>query len=121
MFSPISPVVLCSRRKKDYIDLTGDNTLKRKFNLENPAKFWILLNDKYPTLKKKALQMVIPFATSYLCKVGFSALVVITTKYRSRMNVEREMRITVSKLLRLMNFAKISKPAHHINIFVGIT
>ena len=46
-----------TEQEKDYLDLTCDNSLKRKFNLVNPTNFWISLNDKYPALTKKALRM----------------------------------------------------------------
>ena len=85
------------------------------FNLVNPTKFWISLNDKYPALTKKVLRMFILFATSYLCEAGLSAMAVIKSKYRSRINVEREMRGAVSKIFQdSKNVAKTSKPTHHI-------
>ena len=34
------------QEKEDYLDLTYDNSLKRKFNLVNPTNFWISLNDE---------------------------------------------------------------------------
>ena len=74
-----------------YIDLTCDNSQKRKFNSENPTKFWISLNDEYPALTKKTLRMIIPFATSCLCEAGFSAVAAIKTQYQTRINVERDI------------------------------
>ena len=82
-FAHPTPSSFTEQKKEDYLDLTCDNFLKRKFNLVNLTNFWISLNDEYPALTKKALQMVIPFATSYLCEAGFSAMAVIKSKYRS--------------------------------------
>ena len=50
---------------------------KNKFNTGNPTNFWISLNDEYPALMKKSLRIVIPFAASYVCKVGFTAVGVL--------------------------------------------
>lgn len=62
-------------------------------------KFWISIKDEYSLLSDKAQQILIPFSTSYLCKAGFSAVAVIKSKYRSKINVEKEMRVVVSILI----------------------
>ena len=86
--------------------------MKRKFNSGNPTKFWISLNGVYPALTEKTLRMIIPFATSYLCEAGFSATAVIKTKYRTRINVERDIRVAVSKILLRFDELCKNKQAH---------
>ena len=54
-FDQPCPSCFTEQEKEDYIDLTCDNSLKRKFNSGNPTKFWISLNNEYLTLTKKAL------------------------------------------------------------------
>jgi hypothetical protein len=54
---------------------------------------------EYPEISCKALLVLIPFATSYTCEAGFSAVAVIKSKYRSKINVEKEMCVAVSKML----------------------
>ena len=111
-FDQPCPSSFSEQEKEDYIDPTCDNSLKRKFNSGNPTKFWISLNGEYPALTEKTLRMIIPFATSYLCEAGFSAMAVIKTKYRTRINVERDIRVAVSKiLLRFEELCK-NKQAH---------
>ena len=39
-----------------------------------------------------------PFATSYLCEVGFSAVAVIKSKYRNKIDIELEMRVEISNI-----------------------
>ena len=39
-----------------------------------------------------------PFATSYLCKAGFSAVAVIKSKYRHKIDIELEMPIAISNI-----------------------
>ena len=98
--------------KEDYIDLTCNSFLKRTFNSVNLTHFWISVNDEYPALTKKALRVLVPFATSYLFEAGFSAMAVIKTKYRSRIDVEREMRVAVSKILPRFHDLCKNKQAH---------
>jgi len=50
------------------------------FNSKNVAEFWCSLTRAYPRLVKRAMVALIPFATSYLCESGFSALLAIKTK-----------------------------------------
>ena len=106
------PSSFTEKEKEDYIDLTCDSSLKRKFNSVNLTNFWISLNDEYPALTKKALRILVPFATSYLCEAGFSAMAVIKTKYRSRIDVEREVRVAVSKILPRFHDLCKNKQAH---------
>jgi len=55
---------------------------------------------------------LIPFATPYLCEAGFLAVAVLKSKYRSKLNVEKEMRVAVTTLIP--NFEKLinEKQAH---------
>ena len=111
-FDQPCPSSFSEQEKENYIDLTCDNSLKRKFNSGNPTKLWILLNGEYPALTEKALPMIIPFATSCLYKASFSAMAVIKTKYRTRINVERDIRVAVSKILPRFDELCKNKQAH---------
>lgn len=82
--------------EESLIELSCDNTLKTKFGSMELCDFWISVREEYPLLNGKALRILIPFATSYLCEAGFSAVAVIKSKYRSKINVEQEIRAVVS-------------------------
>ena len=45
----------------------------------------------YPALSKFVIKQLIPFATTYLCEAGFSAMSVLKTKKRNRLDVEDDM------------------------------
>jgi len=81
-----------------FIELTSDTTLKMLHPRVSLMKFWIQASHKYPELSQKAVKIILPFATSYLCECGFSALVTIKTKYRSRLEVEDELRLSLSSI-----------------------
>ena len=44
------------------------------------------------------IQQLIPFASSWLCKAAFSAISVLKTKHRKRLDVEHDLRLSLSKI-----------------------
>ncbi|XP_067132430.1 protein FAM200A-like [Centruroides vittatus] len=94
-----TPSEFTSLEEESLIDLSCDNTLKLKFGSMELSDFWISVKEEYPLLSGKALRILIPFATSYLCEAGFSAVAVIKSKYRSKINVEQEMRVAISNFI----------------------
>ena len=90
----VVPSMFCRSQKKEFIDLICKNTLKCKMD-QFYTDFWIEACTEYSAISKAALRYLIPFATSYMCKAGFSAVAVIKTKYRSRLDVEREICVAV--------------------------
>ncbi|QQP58432.1 Uncharacterized protein FKW44_003749 [Caligus rogercresseyi] len=59
-----------------------------QFQSKTLAAFWIGVENKYPLLGKRALVILLPLATSYLCEIGFSVVASIKTKYRSKLDIE---------------------------------
>ena len=51
----------------------------------------------FPQLAESALNILVPFATTYLCESGFSTLVSIKTKPRNRLDPEDDMRVAITK------------------------
>lgn len=58
--------------------------------------FWALCLSTYPNIAKKALEIVMPFSTTYLCEIGFSCLLTIKTKYRNRLDPQSDLRLAIS-------------------------
>jgi hypothetical protein len=56
------------------------------------------VGEEHPHLSKKAINILFPFATSYLCETGFSGLAALKTKYRSVLNIESDLRVAISRL-----------------------
>ena len=62
--------------------------------LEN---FWSAGLKTYPKLAEKALAVLLPFSTTYLCEAGFSFLVYLKNKYRNCLEIlENELRVALS-------------------------
>ena len=82
---------------KELIDLRASELLKIEFNAKTLEEFWSFQQQSYQSLGKQAIRSMIPFATTYLCEAGFSALVTMKTKHRNRMDVQHDMRVALSK------------------------
>ncbi|GFT37544.1 zinc finger MYM-type protein 6 [Trichonephila clavipes] len=97
------PYDICSStlqiiEKEQLIDLISDYTLRNQFKTQPCQKLWLSVEKQYPVLCKNAIRLLIQFASTYLCETGFSKLVSIKTKYRSRSNPEDDMRIAISNI-----------------------
>ncbi|XP_060855465.1 zinc finger BED domain-containing protein 5-like [Metopolophium dirhodum] len=96
-----NPIVITLREdsidREQLIDLYSDSVSKSKFVSLSLPEFWIAMKKQYPIVANKAIRTLIPFASSYLCETGFSALAAIKSKYRGKLNTEKEMRIALSK------------------------
>uniref|UniRef100_A0A672LZ59 C2H2-type domain-containing protein n=1 Tax=Sinocyclocheilus grahami TaxID=75366 RepID=A0A672LZ59_SINGR len=55
------------------------------------TKFWCSVEKEYPDVGKWALYELLPFGSTYLCEVTFSAMANIKTKQRNRLNLERSL------------------------------
>lgn len=72
--------------------------MKNLFNQKPQTDFWIGLRSDYPALANRAVKTLMPFATTYLCESGFSALTSMKTKYRHRLRVENDLRLRLSPI-----------------------
>uniref|UniRef100_UPI00358ECE95 protein FAM200C-like n=1 Tax=Myxine glutinosa TaxID=7769 RepID=UPI00358ECE95 len=104
--------------KDDLIELKASGRLKMQFStIASPSEFWASNYEAFPNLAAKALRMTLPFVTTYLCEAGFSALVVMKTKLRARLDIGPDMRVALSKtaprIKRLVE-EKQEHPSHRV-------
>ena len=81
--------------------MSADSTLKVKFEKSDVslAVFWHGLVEEYPNLDEKAIFLLLPFSTSYLCEQAFSAMATIKSKPRNRLlSLEDNMRVALSAI-----------------------
>lgn len=103
---------LTTIEKEKLIELSCDTSLKQKFQSEPLVQFWLNRSEEYNTLSSKALQVLLPFVTSYLCETGFSALAAMKSKYRARLVVEKELRVALSSMTPRFDKLCANKQAH---------
>ena len=60
------------------------------------SKFWCGLVEEFPMLTKHALEVIVPFITTYLFEAGFSSLLTTKTKLRTRLVPKDDMRVALS-------------------------
>ena len=64
--------------------LSFESWKKKHPTLSASIYVWVSMCTVYPALSKFVIKQVIPFATTYLCEAGFSAMSVTKTKKRNR-------------------------------------
>lgn len=94
----MSSMDLTVAEQERLIELSCDKTLKASFRKHTLLDFWIKQYSEYPVLSDKAMRFLLPFVTTYLCEKGFSSLVVIKTKYRSRVHAEPNLRLKLTSI-----------------------
>jgi hypothetical protein len=72
---------LSIREQEQLLEISCDAHLKVvKSHCENVADFWVGFVDESPLLSEKALKLLLPFHSTYLCETAFSTLSVIKNK-----------------------------------------
>jgi hypothetical protein len=79
-------------------EIATSSSVKSEFNQEPLPDFWIGLRTEYPDSANRTVKTLLPFATTYLCESGFSALTSMKTKYRHRLCVENYLRLRLSPI-----------------------
>ena len=89
---------LTAREQDSLVELSCDTALKLIFTQKNLGQFWMHVETEYAALSKKALRFLMPFATTYLCETGFSALVALKTKYRNKLDVQSDLCLKLTSI-----------------------
>ena len=101
--------------QEEFIELITSDAAKNDFSSMSITKFWIKCLQSYPVLSEIVLRLLLPFPTTYLCETGFSSLLVIKSKYRSRLVAEDNLRCALAKTApRISDLArkKQAQPSH---------
>ncbi|GFT26991.1 zinc finger BED domain-containing protein 5 [Trichonephila clavipes] len=93
-----TPEGFSTTEEESFIDFTSSGEIKRQFCNKTLFQFWAEVDDEFSELKTKAFRILLPFSTSYLCETGFSAVAALKTKYRSQLNIEKELRVSISNI-----------------------
>ena len=83
--------------KEELIDLKVCHTMKILFESESLETFWCCAHKSFSSLAKRALQVLTPFSTTWLCESVFLSLLYIKSKYRNSINPENDLRVALTK------------------------
>ncbi|XP_071399292.1 SCAN domain-containing protein 3-like [Centroberyx affinis] len=103
---------LSGKAEEELLDLACDGTLRIRFGQGGHVDFWPSVEQEYPELAAVAMQVLLPFPTTYLCESSFSALTSMKTKYRARMEVENDLRVCLSSTSPRMEKLCSERRAH---------
>lgn len=83
--------------KDELIDLQNSAEHKAIFR-EDAVRFWCSFRNVYPSLAKRAFEVLVPFVTTYRCEQAFSVMVIVKTKQRNRLSTSfpHDMRLALS-------------------------
>ncbi|KAF2352848.1 hypothetical protein FHG87_016390 [Trinorchestia longiramus] len=82
----------------EIIELQESQVQQQLFRTTTLSTFWCHQIVAYPFIAEKALEIVIPFVTTYLCEQSFSMMVNIKTKKRNKLCCENDMRVALAKV-----------------------
>uniref|UniRef100_A0A8C7ZS04 DUF4371 domain-containing protein n=1 Tax=Oryzias sinensis TaxID=183150 RepID=A0A8C7ZS04_9TELE len=80
------------------MEVASDRGLQMKFGASTLTQFWLCVKQEHPELGQKALEQLLPFASTYLCEASFSAMMLIKTKQRNRLCLEKSLITAVASL-----------------------
>ena len=81
------------------IDIQVDPAKAKQKELCYPIDFWLLMGSTYPTLARNAVRQQLVFRSTWECKQGFSAIMVIKSKSPNRLTEPgHDFRGAVSKV-----------------------
>lgn len=89
---------LSFQEKEQLLELSSDGRHNILFKNKSLVDFWASAIVEYPGLSKQALKVLMPFATTYVCEAGFSALTLLKTKSRQRLDAENDLRVKLSSI-----------------------
>ena len=86
-----------------------------KFEFDNDAAlaaFWVKQNKRNDILGEKALSVLLPFPSTYLCETAFWTMAVMKTKYRNRIYQEYNLCCALTQNI-VPNFDKLAESGQH--------
>ena len=71
--------------------------MKNKFETSPLSSFWLHCQSDFRKISTRAAKFLLPFCTSHLCKCGFSTALAFKSKCRSRLELEPNLRLNLTK------------------------
>ncbi|CAH1970310.1 unnamed protein product [Acanthoscelides obtectus] len=88
--------ILADKHRLHENQMSSDTGMESLIKTTPLNDFWCKIGQEYPILSKMALNVLLPFAPTYLCETGFSTYAATKTKYRNRLDAKPDMRLQLS-------------------------
>ena len=85
------------KMKEELVQMKTSNKIKMEFDCLLLDTFWCAQLNIFPQSTKNAFEILVPIATTYLCKIGFSTLLKMKTNVRNRLNPSDDIHVSISK------------------------
>ena len=111
----INEDILPDNLQEKFLEMKCNGTAKNDFGVMPLNEFWAKYLNIYKNVGSAALQALLPFSSTYLCESGFSTLVNLKTKCRSKLDCEADMRCALSSTkpcIKLLTSNKQLHPSH---------
>ena len=111
----INEYILPDNLQEEFLEIKCNCTAKNDFEVMSLNEFWAKYLNIYKNVGSAALQTLLPFTSTYLCESGFSTLVNLETKCRSKLECEADMRCVLSSTkprIKLLISNKQLHPSH---------
>jgi hypothetical protein len=90
---------LSVKEKEELLDLKSDRTLEDEFKDVPLSQFWVTAKKEFPSIGEKAINILLPFATTYMCEQSFSFMLTIKNFKRSSLkSLDHELRVALSTI-----------------------
>jgi hypothetical protein len=96
--------------KDQLLELKCNEIQRMNFKNTKLSEFWIEAKNQYPELALSAIKNLIPFPSTYLCESAFSSLTYLKNKYRSKLAVENDLRLALTKIVPNIDELCCKKP-----------
>lgn len=103
------------KEREEHIEISTDFTLKSIFIAGDILNFWLQIYNQYLELSKRAIKILMPFVTTYMCEKSFSLYIATKTKYRNRLDAEDDMRLQITTIIPTFDAIyneKQAQPSH---------
>ncbi|XP_045130675.1 zinc finger BED domain-containing protein 5-like [Portunus trituberculatus] len=104
--------LLPDNMQEEFLELVNDSVAKDAFETLSLTKFWSKMSEIYHVVSEKVLNSLLMFPSTYLCEQGFSTLLNMKTKHRSRLNVKHDLRLCLSNTAPRIEELACNKQAH---------
>lgn len=92
------PEYFSREQKEQIIDMSSDSTVMENLNKKTLIEFWLQQRTDFKDIANIAIQFLMPFCTTYLCEKGFSQMLYLKNKYRTKLKIEPNLRLKLTDI-----------------------